>query len=143
METCLTKELPMSDFEKASRLKLRFDSVQGKISVEDLWDLPLTTKSANRASLDDVAKATSRALKTSGEEESFVLKTTPANSLDKLRLDIVKQVISVRLAEAEESEKAAVNKAKKAQILAIIDQKKDAALSNLSVEDLTKLLAEL
>jgi hypothetical protein len=130
-------------FEKASRLKLRFDSVQGKISVEDLWDLPLTTKSANRASLDDVAKAASRALKTSGEEESFVLKTTPANNLDKLRLDIVKQVISVRLAEAEESEKAAVNKAKKAQILAIIDQKKDAALSNLSVEDLTKLLAEL
>lgn len=130
-------------FETASRLKLRFDSVQGKLSVEDLWDLPLTSKAANRASLDDIAKATSRALKASGDEESFVLKTTASNSVDKLKLDILKQVISVRLAEVDEAEKSAASKARKQQILAIINQKQDAALSNLSLEELTKLLGEV
>ena len=29
-------------FEKATRKKLRFNTAHGVLSVEDLWDLPLT-----------------------------------------------------------------------------------------------------
>lgn len=129
-------------FEKASRLKLRFDSVQGKLTVEDLWELPLTSRTG-KANLDDLARSVSRQLKASDTEESFVLKSTPANSVDKLRLDILKQVISVRLAENEAAEKVAVNKAKKQQILAIIAQKQDSELGAMSIEDLNKLVENL
>ncbi len=129
-------------FEKAARLKLRFDSVQGKLTVEELWDLPLTSKSANRANLDDIAKHVSRQLKTVGEEESFVTKTTPANSVEKLKLEILKYIISVKLSENEAAEKAQINKAKKQQILQLIEQKKGEALSSMSIEELTKLLEE-
>lgn len=127
-------------FEKATRLKVRFDSAQGKLSVEDLWDLPLTSKT-NKANLDDVAKAVARSLKSSDNEESFVLKSTPSNNLDKLKLDIVKHVISVCLAENEASDTAAANRAKKQQILTIIANKQDGALAEKSIDEL-KALAE-
>ena len=39
-------------FKQATKLKLRFSSVRGDLTVEDLWDLPLTSKS--NLSLDGV-----------------------------------------------------------------------------------------
>lgn len=33
----------ISIFEQASRQKLRFETSAGKLSIEDLWDLPLTS----------------------------------------------------------------------------------------------------
>lgn len=128
-------------FEKASRLKLRFDTPKGLISVEDLWDLPLSS-TTGKANLDDVARSLHQQLKDT-EEVSFVTPTTTDNQPMKLGFEIVKHIISVRLAEKAEREQAAANREKKQKIMAIIEQKQDAALSALSVEELNKLVASL
>lgn len=126
-------------FEKASRLKLRFPSERGALGVEDLWDLPLTSN--NGVSLDNVAKALSREVKES-EEESFVVQATKAKTELTLKFDIVKHVISTRLAENEARQQALVRKGQKEKIRSIIDKKQDEKLEDMSIEDLKKLAEE-
>lgn len=129
-------------FEKASRLKLRFSTPQGQLSVEDLWDLPLSSNNTNRANLDDIAKGLHRLLK-NDDNVSFVHKATPAESGNQLAFDIVKHVIEVRLAEAELAEKSKANRARKQHILSLIADKQDKELGEKSVEELLALVGEL
>lgn len=131
----------MNMFEYAAKTQLRFDSVQGQLTVEDLWDLPLVHKT--RANLDDVAKTCHRALK-AFEEESFVapIKQVGVQSAT-IRLDIVKHIIEVKLKEIEANKAAMANRAKKQRILEIISNKQDEALSSKSLEELNAMVAEL
>ena len=128
-------------FEKASRLKLRFNTKNGNLSAEDLWDIPLLTTN-NALSLDDMAKELNRELKAS-QEESFVIQKTAGDEIVELKFELVKHVISVKLDEAEEARKAAENQIKKDRILEIIDQKKDEKLLGMSMKDLKKMVREL
>ena len=129
-------------FEKASRQKLRFTTPQGALSVEDLWDLPLTTNNSNRASLDDIAKSIFRKMK-EDDIESFVVKTSKSNETIQLAFDIVKYIIEVRLAEADAAEVTRKNKEKKQQILALIAQKENETLAGQSLEDLRAMAETL
>lgn len=126
-------------FEKASRVKLRFRTQRGLITAEDLWDLPLT---GGAMSLDSIAKALSRELKTD-EEESFVLKQTRANTTLILKLDIVKRVIEFKLAKAERSSTRAANRVKRERLLGILAKKEDAADENMSQASLRRMIEEL
>ena len=121
-------------FEKASRLKLRFDSTQGQLSVEDLWDLPLSS-TRGRTCLDDIAIGLDKAMKETSCT-SFVNKTSRTNELTKLKFDIVLKVIEVRQAEAEAAELKKGSAEKKQKLLEIIARKQDASLENKSVEEL-------
>jgi len=127
-------------FEKASRFKLRFDTTQGQLDVEDLWDLPLT--SGNRANLDDIARGLSKQVK-EAETESFIVKPAKANEITLLKFDIIKHVIEIRLAENEAAATARANKERKQKILAIIANKQDEQLATSSIEDLQKLAEAL
>ena len=89
----------MENFERATRLKLRFQTNAGLLAVEDIWDLPLTSQRG--ASLDELAKGLRRKLKET-EEESFVVKTNAVNNELQLAFDIVNHVIDIKLAEKEE-----------------------------------------
>lgn len=129
----------MDNFEKASRLKLRFETAKGELWVEDLWDLPLR---GNGTSLNSLAKNLNRKLKDEGEED-FVSPSTRANEVLGLQFDLVKHVIEIRLAEAEAAAQVREKKEKKQKLLEIISRKQDAALEQTPVEDLEKMLAEL
>ena len=128
-------------FEKASRLKLRFTSPKGPITVEDLWDLPLTS-STGKANLDDLARALHQQLE-SQNIGSFVLTVSPNNALEQLKFDLVVHVIKVRLAENEAARKLAVAREKKQQIMEIISRKETESLSNASLDDLRAMLSSL
>ncbi len=129
----------MSDFEKAAKLKLRFDTIRGSISAEDLWDLPLISRGVN---LDDIARGLYRQLK-SGEDISFVVPDRKSDETVQLKFDIVKHVIDVRVAEAKLATEAKERAEKKQRILAIIADKQDDDLKKMPIEELKKALTEL
>lgn len=126
----------METFEKAVRSKLRFESTKGQMSVEDLWDLSLT-------SLDAMAVATNRKLKDAEETVSFITNTPRKNSELELKMEILKRVIEVKVAEQEASK----TKAQRSQELELLKNlradKKMEALKNLSEADIEKRIAEL
>jgi hypothetical protein len=125
-------------FEAASRLKLRFASQVGQLSVEDLWDLPLT--SATKPNLDAIAVELNRQLK--GTEESFV-STGKKNAVLELKFEVVKHIIDVRVTENQAKIDERNRQERKAQIADLIEQKKSEGLKALSLEELEKLAATL
>lgn len=121
-------------FEYATRNKVRF-SFRGLISVEDLWDLSLTN-------LDSIYKELNKQSKQSEEESLLNIKTQEDEFLN-VQIEIVKHIVSVKLAEKEAREKASAKKAQKQKIMSIIAAKQDEALQNSSIDELQKMLDEL
>ena len=128
-------------FQKAIRQKVRFNTVQGQLTVEDLWEIPLTSNKPV-ANLDDIAKSLFQQLKES-DSASFVLKNKPADDTLLLKFEIVKHVIEVRLAEAEKAETIKVNREKKQRILAIIATKENEQLMGSSLDELRSMMESL
>ena len=125
----------------ASRQKFRFQSIKGELTTEQLWDLPLTHRSG--FSLDEVAKQVNGELRAAGEE-SFVQKNSnSAQSKLEAKLEIVKLIISAKLEEAERAIKASQNQEERQRLLAVLNRKQDAALEELTPEQLQARLAEL
>lgn len=133
------------DFEKAIRLKLRFDSPKGQLTVEDLFDLPLTsTSGSSRANLDSIAIALHRASREAAETISFVTPSENDESAElQLKFSIVKHVIDVKLAERDRAKEAADRKEKKQRLLALIGQKQDEVLASKPVEELIAMVESL
>ena len=125
-------------FEKASRLKVRFASSIGMFSVEELWELPLTSKTG-KANLDDIARALHKQLK-NDDNVSFVETSRKSDDRTQLMFDIVRHVIEVKIAENAVKAQEVANKEKRQRILEILEQKKEQSLLNLSIEELEKML---
>lgn len=129
-------------FERANRLKLRFESPQGALTAEDLWDLPLTSTRANVANLNNIAKEVSRQLKHAGEED-FVNPKSGADEILQLKLDIAKHIIAVRQTENEAVRTVAERKERKARLLELIARKQDEELGAKSTEELQAMVEAL
>ena len=129
----------MSIFEQGTRAKLRFTTPNGMLGIEDLWDLPLTSR---RANLDDIARYLDAELKSSASV-SFVKEVSETHAATKLAFEIVLHIINVKLAEQKAASLAADNREKKQRIMTIIEQKQAEALSASSIEDLQQMLNTL
>lgn len=121
-------------FESATRSKMRFP-FKGMISVEDLWDLSLTN-------LDSVFKTLNAEAKKSEEESLLNTKSKEDEEISN-KIEIVKYIVSVKLDEKKKRENAKKNAEMRQRLLEIKAKRQDAALENMSDEDLDKALAEL
>ena len=121
-------------FEFAVRAKLRFP-YKGSISTEDLWDLPVTE-------LDKVFKTLNTQVK-QAQEESLLNSKSREDEILEVQIEIVKYIVSVKLAEQKSREEASAKKAQREKIMGIIAEKQDEALHNSSIEDLQKMLGEI
>lgn len=133
----------MSDniFEQATRQQLRFPSTKGEVTVEQLWQMPLSSR--NGFDLDAVAKAVNTELKAAGEESFVEAKSNPAKAQLTLKLDVVKHVISVKLAEKEKAEKSAETAAQRQRLLKALEDSEDAELAKLTPDQIRERLAAL
>lgn len=133
----------MSDiFERAARAKFRFPSTKGDLNTEQLYDLPLTSKTVG-FSLDDVAKRINADLKAATEESFVAVATNPARGELTAKLDVVKAVIAYKIAENERRRTAANKAAEKQFLLDLLDKKRGDALGELSIEEIQARLNAL
>lgn len=121
-------------FITATRQKLRFP-YKGLVSVEDLWDMSVHN-------LDMVYKALKSEEKQNAEESLLSVRTAEDTILE-VKLEIVKYIVSIKIAEAEAKKHQAEIAAERRRINEIIANKRDAALERLSIEELEKKLLEL
>lgn len=130
----------MSLFEKATRQKERFDSVKGRLSVEDLWDLPLVSRTG--ADLDSVAKNIAKNMRETGEE-SFVTKVDPKIGKLEFKLDIVKHIIAYRKDEIKARQEADERKERKERLGTVLEEKEMDELKSKSVKEIKKEMKSL
>jgi|APSaa5957512622_1039677.scaffolds.fasta_scaffold100790_2 hypothetical protein len=134
----------MNIFEQTARLKLRFSSPQGALTVEDLWDLPLTSTVEGKANLDDIAMNLHRGLKDASDVHSFVVEVEePKDTIMQLQFNVVRHVIEAKKDENRAARMARETRERKQQLLEIISKKEDEELQGLSVSKLKSMIEKL
>ena len=141
----MTTEIEITDasermediFARATRERLRFPSdlgvMGGLLTVEDLWTLPLS--STRGTSLGAIGAALLHDQEFHGK--SILKKSKPSKekiAVD-LAVEVVRHIVAVREAEAEEKTNAAAKASERARLDALIQQKET---DGASLEDLKK-----
>jgi len=120
-------------FEKASRLKLRYD-YRGTCDTEDLWDLEVVE-------LDSIFKNLNAELRIQKEESLLEVQSKQVEILE-LKIAIIKYIVKVKLEEKEAAKLAVFKKERKQKLLSILADKQDESLKEMSIEEITKLIEE-
>lgn len=134
----MTTQTNTNLFETATREKYRFASAKGDLTVEELWDLPLTATTTNRmqtTDLDSIALQLDDQLSKT-TEKSFVRTVKKENVVLKNKLELVKYIISVKMEEANVKAVAKVKASELANLDSLIAQKQNEALQSKPLDEL-------
>lgn len=134
----------MSDqnlFLEATRKKYRFQSERGELNVEQLWEIPLTSR--NGFNLNAIAILVNNELKSLTEESFVETKSDPNRSILQGKLDVLKAIIAIRQAESKAAADKFAADALKKRLKDAIAAKEEEELLSGSVEDLRAQLAAL
>lgn len=132
----------MTDIYKyAAQNELRFPSNRGDLTAENLFDLPLSSKSG--FDLDSVAKSVNSELKACGEESFVSTASNPKKKPLEVMLEVVKDVIATKQAENADVIARQHKAEERRKILDAISTKKDQALTAASIDELEMKLAAL
>lgn len=128
-------------FEKATRSKYRFPSSKGELTVEQLWDLPLQSRSS--FDLDSVAKGVNQILKSVTEESFVQTKANPRKEELEDKMSLVKHIIQVKLEENAKKVNDLHTREQVRKLEEAMDAKQDQKLVNMTEEELLAKLKEL
>ena len=137
----------MNTFLSASRSKLRFNSEvvfpgvsKSSLTTEQLWDIPLDAKS--RVSINSLYIETESRLKES-QVSGLVSKPTKGNGVLQLKLDVLKEIFTIRTAEqAVALDKAELDK-KRQRIIDAMATNSEKEFEGKSDEELAALLVSM
>lgn len=122
-------------YKEALKMRLRFATNRGNLSVEDLFSLSLQDLDKIAVALDEEVSKSPR--------KSFISEIPSESKITELKFNIVKDIITTKLKEKSDKEDAKKRLAEKNQLLDILARKQAESLENLSIEELQKRLAEL
>lgn len=131
----------MNIFEQASRQKIRFSSNKGDLTTEQLWDLPLTSKT--QFDLDTIAKTVHASLALVSTASFVTQVSDPAKSRLELAMELVKHVIAVRVAENQAANDRAKARAERDRLINVLADKQDQALREMSADEIKARVADL
>lgn len=132
--------MAISLFEYTTRNKLRFQSVKGELTIEQLWDVPL--RSRDDFNLNAVAKVAHKALEET--EKNFVeTAKTVEHTRREVVLEAIKYVIDAKINEEKAAATRAERRQEKEKLLGILAEKQAGKLSELSERELEKRIRAL
>ena len=120
---------------EALQKRLRFE-FKGLISTEDLFDLDMS-------SLDVIYQKLSKELREISGDSLLDNEKADEIAWVQLKLDVVKSVFDIKKAEAEALRQKIANIEEKQRIMHIINEKENAELANLSIDELKQKLNDL
>lgn len=118
--------------------KVRFASPRGPLTVEDLFDLPLT----GAFSLDSISTI-ALAEQDAQPRKSLVVTSKASNKIVDAKIEVLKSIIEFKQEELEAKEKSALNKQRKAKLMDQLADIEKGEISKMSKEDVLKELASL
>lgn len=123
----------MNIFKEATKTKHRIPTANGMLTAEQCWDLSLT-KLAN--SIKQIKKK----LKSDNDDElSFLDETKTIDKEAQLSFEILKDIYVTKKEESDAAKQQASIKAHNEKIDAIIYQKQQSQLNDLSIDELLNL----
>lgn len=130
-------------FAQATRKKLRFQTPVGNLTTEQLWDLPLETGTTNLFDLATAIQAQLDSEKKPAKALSFFKKAKSTDTIAELQFEIVKHIVTTKVAEIEDKTAQAVKQTEIAELDKLIAAKEAEAKANLTLDELMKLKAKL
>lgn len=128
----------LTNFQRATRNKLRFPTPTGNVSVERLWDY----KGAKLPLLGDIITSLAKDLDISTPSNlDFLKSNAPRKDWRKqLMFDVAKEVYLILQDEAEANANEKANKEHNEKILALIAKKQEDSLEAMTEDELRKML---
>lgn len=124
----------MDNFKQASRLKLRFSTTRGVLSIEQLWDLDVSELDSLVVSLNDACESVAN-------RKSFRKRaTSKTNEKIQLAFDVALEVLETKEAEEIAASEADEIKKHNQAILLRMAANNEKELDSLDNEALAKLL---
>ena len=121
----------MDVFKYAVKNKLRFN-YKGLCTIEDLYDIPLND-------LDNMYGALKRQQKNFGSDSLLNKKSSEEKEVA-IKIEIIENIVRDRLADQAKATKAQQTRERNKRIAEIIADKEDAALHDMSLDDLKAML---
>lgn len=133
----------MNIFQQAAKIGLTFSSPNGPLSVAQLYDLPLTSRT-KALSLDSVSADLLKRME--AEPRVSLVASSPRSTegaTNELRVEILKAIIADKQAEQAAAVNEEVRRTEKEQLRQALQERKNSELQNLSVAELEARLAAL
>nr|WP_313963957.1 hypothetical protein [uncultured Peptostreptococcus sp.] len=127
-------------YKEALLNRVRFSTNVGLLTLEEVMDLPLTSKSG--LSVDSLAVDLVNKLKNENKEIVSLVnedKEDIERYVDELKLEVLKDIIEYKKALIEEKRKAQAENSEKRRIMEALARKKEDKYNDMSIEELEEL----